>query len=140
MSEDQRIKRWEYAAVQYERASEVNAGCHFAEEINEILKLPKSEEWPRILRLLKASKRDIPIGFAEGGQGEIGYFLTKDGFAWKQMRNGEMHEEGLSSEPDAVRRLAEAFRNLRPSNVYGSFNEVVFGEVDRIADTTKIIT
>ena len=134
MSENRRIKRWQHAAAKYEGASGANAERDFAEEINEILKLPNSEEWPCILRLLKASKKEIQIGFAEGGQGEVGYFLTKDGFAWKQMRNGAMYEGGISSEPDAVRRLAEAFRNLHPSDAYGSFNGVVFGEVEKIAD------
>ena len=135
MASNPGMEFWKKAISQYLSGAGQETEEYF-EECKEILELIASEEWQLFLRLLDVSNREVPIGFAAGGLGEIGYFLGKNGFFWRQKREGKMHEEYFSSGSEDVHHLAVAFRNMYPSSVRGSFKGVVIGELRKIAEAS----
>lgn len=133
----ERTEMYAKAAKAYEDAKKP---YDFKEEKDDICGFIVGQEWAFALKMLEAAGKNIEVGLTQGAHSAVRYYLSKDGFSFSYHDDSDskVTENIISCSSEAtdekVLKIAEAFRNLYPDSERGSFNKIILGELDIIAD------
>ncbi len=106
----------------------------FDTETADILSFMQCAYWKPALSLLKASDKEIQIGFAEGAHSDVGYFLGNLGFFISYKKDNEMVSETFYQTKDKAFPATDFAKAFRNQNKEISFTDFIYEKLDEIAD------